>query len=131
MLSLTWRGDGIQGNHSSARWMTCFELVDVTREEVSEKRATARIVLTLEPVPDYPKTCSQCGQQVATIHDVTPREIRDLPILEAETWLVLPRAPSLPASRSDSGVGALARSLSTHDETIGRSNCSSRTGASH
>ncbi len=69
-----------------------FELVDVKREEVSEQRATARVVLTLKPVADYPKTCSQCGQQVTTIHDVTPREIRDLPILEAETLLVLPRA---------------------------------------
>ncbi|MFN2603454.1 MAG: ISL3 family transposase [Gemmatimonadaceae bacterium] len=69
-----------------------FELVDVKREEISEKRSTARIVLTLEPVVDYPKTCSQCGQAVASIHEVTPREIRDLPILEAETWLVLPRA---------------------------------------
>jgi transposase len=69
-----------------------FELIDVKREEVSETRGTPRIVLTLQAVPDYPKTCSKCGQQVAAIHDVTPREIRDLPILEADTWLILPRA---------------------------------------
>jgi transposase len=25
------------------------------------------------------------------VHDVTPREVRDLPILDAETWLILPR----------------------------------------
>ena len=69
-----------------------FELVDVKREESTPERPTARIVLTLQPVPDQPKTCSRCGQAVSAVHDVSPREVRDLPILDAETWLVLPRA---------------------------------------
>lgn len=69
-----------------------FELVDVKREEATPERPTARIVLTLEPVAGCPKTCSRCGREVAAVHDVTPREVRDLPILDAETWLVLPRA---------------------------------------
>lgn len=69
-----------------------FELVDVRREEATAGRPTARIVLTLEPVAGRPKACSRCGREVAAVHDVTPREVRDLPILDAETWLVLPRS---------------------------------------
>jgi len=69
-----------------------FELIGVTREGATPERPTPRIVLTLRAVPGQPKTCSRCGQSVAAVHDVTPREVRDLPILDAETWLVLPRA---------------------------------------
>lgn len=69
-----------------------FELIDVQREEAGTGHAMPRIVLTLQAIPGYPKTCSRCGQSVTAVHDVSPREVRDLPILEAETWLVLPRA---------------------------------------
>lgn len=62
-----------------------FELIDV-------KRASVRIVLTLQAIPGHPKTCSRCGRQVTAVHDVSPRTVRDLPILDAETWLVVPRA---------------------------------------
>jgi transposase len=69
-----------------------FELIGVRREDASIGRPIPRIVLTLQAVPGPPKTCSGCGQPVAAVHDVTSREVRDLPILDAETWLVLPRA---------------------------------------
>lgn len=69
-----------------------FELVEVKREEATREQPTPRIVLTLQAIPGAPKTCSQCGQIVTAIHDVSPREVRDLPILDAETWLVVPRA---------------------------------------
>jgi len=69
-----------------------FELIGVQREEPSPARPTPRIVLTLRAVPEHPKACSRCGATTLAVHDVTPREVRDLPILEAETWLVLPRA---------------------------------------
>src|SRR5688500_6150669 len=68
------------------------ELVGVQRELPTPARPTPRIVLTLDPIPGYPRTCSRCGAAVTAIHDLTPREVRDLPILDAETWLVLPRA---------------------------------------
>lgn len=68
-----------------------FELIGVAREAGSTARAP-RIVLTLQAVAGAPKTCSRCGAAVSLIHDVTPREVRDLPILEAETWLIVPRA---------------------------------------
>lgn len=68
-----------------------FRLVDVRREGVSPERPVPRIVLTLEAVPGEVRRCSRCGESVAEVHDVTPREVRDLPILEAETWLIVPR----------------------------------------
>ncbi len=69
-----------------------FELIDVRREEATETHHVARIVLTLQADPAYAKRCSRCGRDVSAVHDVSAREVRDLPILEAETWLVLPRA---------------------------------------
>lgn len=68
-----------------------FRLVDVRREGVTSERAVPRIVLTLEAVPGAARRCGRCGESVSEVHDITPREVRDLPILDAETWLVLPR----------------------------------------
>jgi transposase len=69
-----------------------FELVGVRREPASASQPVAQIVLDLTPVPTYPKRCSRCGEIVVEIHDVTERRVRDLPILDADTWLVFPRA---------------------------------------
>ena len=68
-----------------------FRLVNVRREEATDERPVPRVVLTLEAVPGRTRCCSRCGEPVAEVHDVTPREVRDLPILDAETWLELPR----------------------------------------
>jgi transposase len=68
-----------------------FRLVDVRREGATPKRPRPRIVLTLEAVPGQPRRCTRCGEIVAEVHDVTPRTVRDLPILDAETWLLVPR----------------------------------------
>lgn len=69
-----------------------FELIDVRREPASTDRSAPRVVLTLRAVAGWPKRCSRCGTEVIELHDVTPREVRDLPILDAETFLILPRA---------------------------------------
>lgn len=69
-----------------------FELVGVHREPASPSQPVPQIVLELRPVPTYPKRCSRCGEQVGEIHDVTERRVRDLPILDADTWLVFPWA---------------------------------------
>lgn len=68
-----------------------FRLVGVRREAVTPERPVARVVLTLEAVPGQSRRCSRCGEIVGEVHDVTPREVRDLPILDAETWLIVPR----------------------------------------
>jgi transposase len=69
-----------------------FELVGVARAPASPTQAAPQILLTLRPVPGHAKRCSRCGEIVEEIHDVAERRVRDLPILEAETWLILPRA---------------------------------------
>ncbi|HXV16952.1 MAG TPA: ISL3 family transposase [Gemmatimonadaceae bacterium] len=69
-----------------------FRLVDVSREPATASHPVPKIVLTLEAVSGHPKRCSRCGSVVKEIHDISPREVRDLPILDAETWLVVPRA---------------------------------------
>jgi transposase len=68
-----------------------FRLVEVRREDVRPERPVPRIVLTLEAEPGHARRCSRCAEVVDEVHDVTPREVRDLPILDAETWLILPR----------------------------------------
>ena len=55
------------------------------------RKAQARILVELSPREDRPGRCSGCGRRVASVHDVTVRRVRDLPILDAETLLVLPR----------------------------------------
>ena len=69
-----------------------FRLVGVAREPGTTERPAPRIVLTLEAEPGQDRRCSRCGAVVAEVHEVTPRQVRDLPILEAETWLIVPRA---------------------------------------
>lgn len=68
-----------------------FELVGVRREPATADAGPV-IELELRPLPNYRKRCSNCGEVVAAVHDVSERRVRDLPILEAETWLVFPRA---------------------------------------
>jgi transposase len=69
-----------------------FELVGVRREPASLAQGVPQIVLQLQPVPTHPRRCSRCGGIVVDIHDTSERRVRDLPILDAETWLVFPRA---------------------------------------
>jgi transposase len=63
-----------------------FELIGVHREPGPE------IVLRLQPVAAAVKRCSGCGDVVMAIHETTERRVRDLPILDAATWLIVPRA---------------------------------------
>lgn len=68
-----------------------FELVAVERVAGSATVAP-QITLTLRAVADAPKRCSACGLVVTALHDTSERRVRELPILDAETWLVVPRA---------------------------------------
>lgn len=69
-----------------------FVLVGVTREPASAPDKPARIILELAPAPEAVRHCSRCGQAVAEVHEVTSRLMRDLPILDADTWLKVPPA---------------------------------------
>jgi transposase len=63
-----------------------IESIDADREE---GKAYVRIDLT--PLPGVARRCSGCAGMVSKIHDVTFRWVRDLAILDAETWLWLGR----------------------------------------
>lgn len=67
-------------------------LVGVSREPAPAPERPARIVLELAPAPGAARHCSRCGQPVTEVHEVTRRWVRDLPILDADPWLVVPRA---------------------------------------
>ncbi len=73
-----------------------FDVVGVHREGTPEPDAlglpATRLVLRLEAISGFPKQCSGCGAIVTEVHDVSERRVRDLPILEWDTWLVFPRA---------------------------------------
>jgi transposase len=69
-----------------------FEIVAVRRELARAGGKPARVIIELAPRAGHPRRCSRCGTVVAEVHEVTPRWVQDLPILEAETWLVVPRA---------------------------------------
>ena len=61
-----------------------FELIGV------ERAAGPQIVLRLRPVATADKRCSGCGEIVTAIHETAERRVRDLPILDAATWLLVP-----------------------------------------
>ena len=66
-----------------------FALVGVTREPAA---MPPRLVLELAPVAGAPKRCSRCGGEVAVIHEVVVRQVRDLPVGDWDTWVRFPRA---------------------------------------
>jgi transposase len=69
-----------------------FEIVEVRREPASETRPVPRVIIVLQPTAGRPKRCSRCDGEVVTVHEVTQRRVRDLPLMEAETWIEFPRA---------------------------------------
>ena len=73
-----------------------FEVVRVITEDTPRPDAlgfpAAQLVIELRAKPGVPKRCSRCGEIVLEVHDVAPRRVRDLPLLERDTWLIVPRA---------------------------------------
>ncbi|MGH9197522.1 MAG: ISL3 family transposase, partial [Acidimicrobiia bacterium] len=56
-----------------------------------QDRSTPEIWLELIPLRDRVKRCSGCGQEVSEVHDVELRWVRELPILDMTTWLLVHR----------------------------------------
>lgn len=73
-----------------------FEVAGVRREDALEPDVlglpSERLIIELRAKPGAPKRCSRCGSVIAEIHDVSERCVRDLPIWELDTWLIVPRA---------------------------------------
>ncbi len=67
-----------------------FRVVSVERREPCPERPWPEVWIELRP-ESSPPLCSGCGGVGEQIHDVDERWVRDLPLLDAETWLRLPR----------------------------------------
>jgi transposase len=61
--------------------------------ETVERHGGARpeVWIYLGPEPGAALICDGCGEPVARVHEVVRRVVRDLPILDAVTWLSVPR----------------------------------------
>jgi len=53
--------------------------------------ACPEVWIHLSPVADAPLICDGCGGAAREVHEIEVREVRDLPILDARTWLWVPR----------------------------------------
>lgn len=69
-----------------------FEITSVSREPGGTRTGAPQVTITLAAVAGAPRYCGRCGHATAPLHDVSERRIRELPILDAETWLLLPLA---------------------------------------
>lgn len=68
-----------------------YRIGTVGRFEPGQKGPTAQVWIELLPDPDHRMICSGCGQAVRQVHETTERWVRDLPILDAQTHLLVPR----------------------------------------
>ncbi|HWC75306.1 MAG TPA: ISL3 family transposase [Gemmatimonadales bacterium] len=73
-----------------------FEIAHWATEEELEPDAfglpAKRLIIELRPHPEAVRRCSRCGNAVTVVHDVTPRRVRDLPLMGRDVWLVVPQA---------------------------------------
>ncbi len=69
-----------------------FEIRAVERQPGGTRTGAPAITIELAALPGQPHYCSRCGRATTEVHEVTLRRVRELPILEAETWLLLPLA---------------------------------------
>src|SRR5437867_1764422 len=63
----------------------------VQRFEADQKGPRPEVWIELHPRADRQKICDGCGATVVQVHDVTVRWVRDLPIFDADTHLLVHR----------------------------------------
>lgn len=68
-----------------------YDIESVHRSPRGKRGAIGQVQIRLTPRPDRAGRCSGCGQRVEGVHEIVDRLVRDLPILDAETLLVVPR----------------------------------------
>jgi transposase len=68
-----------------------YDIDSVLRSPRRRRGKPETVQIWLSPRDDQPGRCSGCGRRVDAVHDTTDRVVRDLPILDAETLLVVPR----------------------------------------
>ena len=68
-----------------------YQVEGIERRDADEQHARPQLWIRLSPQLGRPMTCEGCDEEVDAVHDVTERWIRDLPILDAETYLLVAR----------------------------------------
>lgn len=68
-----------------------FQVGAVQRRERSPDRPREEVWIELIEVKGEAMRCSGCGRPLDRVYDIEQRWVRDLPLLDAETWLRLPR----------------------------------------
>ena len=69
-----------------------FAVTAVTRQPGGTSTGAPQITIELAALPNARRYCSRCGRSATAVHDVSVRRVRELPILDAETWLLVPQA---------------------------------------
>ena len=67
-----------------------YSVGTVQRFEQGRKPKQPEVWIELFPIPG-PGICHACGRTVTEVHDCTRRWIRDLPVFDAATWLLVHR----------------------------------------
>jgi transposase len=63
----------------------------VERFEAGQRGPRPQVWIELIPLRDAPLRCSGCGGVAAGVHQTTERWVRDLPVFDADTWLLVHR----------------------------------------
>ena len=71
-------------------WLSGWEGYDVGGVE-RENGKEPEIWIYLTPAPMRGMICEGCGGRVGELHEIVYWQVRDLPILDARTWLIVPR----------------------------------------
>jgi transposase len=83
------------------------------------------VLIELHPIRGHPRRCSGCGQATTAIHDTHERWVRDLPLLDADTYLLVHRVrvacPACGPKLEDlSWLGPYARLTRRLEESVAR-----------
>ena len=68
-----------------------YQVEGIERREATGEGSSPQRWIRLAPQLGRRMECEGCGEAVDAVHDVTERWIRDLPVLDAETYLFVAR----------------------------------------
>ena len=68
-----------------------YQVEGIERREATGEGSSPQLWIRLAPQLGRRMECEGCGEAVDAVHDVTERWIRDLPVLDAETYLLVAR----------------------------------------